>query len=74
MANQRGTFAKRDRELKLKERARAKAERRMARKAEKLNPQRTDDDDAAVPSSAAPSPAPQDTTPLPVPPGTGPLR
>lgn len=32
MANQRGTFAKRNREMKLKDRAREKAERRAARK------------------------------------------
>ena len=31
MANQRGTFAKRNREMKLKDRAREKAERRGAR-------------------------------------------
>ncbi|HLL24615.1 MAG TPA: hypothetical protein VK427_20930 [Kofleriaceae bacterium] len=31
MANQRGTFAKRNREMKLKDRAREKAERREAR-------------------------------------------
>lgn len=34
MANQRGTFAKRNREMKLKDRAKEKAERRAARKAE----------------------------------------
>jgi hypothetical protein len=35
MANQRGTFAKRNREMKLKDRARDKAERRAARDASK---------------------------------------
>ena len=34
MANQRGTFAKRNREMKLKDRAREKAERRAARKSD----------------------------------------
>lgn len=34
MANQRGTFAKRNREMKLKDRAKEKAERRAARNAE----------------------------------------
>ena len=34
MSNQRGTFAKRNREMKLKDRAREKAERRAARKTE----------------------------------------
>lgn len=35
MSNQRGTFAKRSREMKLKESARVKADRRLARKTEK---------------------------------------
>ncbi len=35
MANQRSTFAKRNREMKLKDSAKAKAERREARKTEK---------------------------------------
>ena len=35
MSNQRGTFAKRSREMKLKESAKLKADRRMARKTEK---------------------------------------
>lgn len=34
MANQRGTFAKRNREMKLKDRAKEKAERRAERKAD----------------------------------------
>jgi hypothetical protein len=34
MSNQRPSFAKRDREMKLKDKARAKAERRAARRAE----------------------------------------
>jgi len=34
MANQRGTFAKRNREMKLKDRAREKAERRNERRAD----------------------------------------
>ena len=34
MSSQRPSFAKRDREMKLKDRARAKAERRAARKAQ----------------------------------------
>ena len=34
MSSQRPSFAKRDREMKLKDKARAKAERRAARKAE----------------------------------------
>jgi hypothetical protein len=35
MSNQRPSFAKRDREMKLKDKARAKAEKRAAKRAEK---------------------------------------
>jgi hypothetical protein len=38
MSNQRPSFAKRDREMKLKDKARAKAERRAARRAAKVAP------------------------------------
>jgi hypothetical protein len=37
MSNQRPSFAKRDREMKLKDKAKMKAQRRAMRKAEKLN-------------------------------------
>ena len=66
MANQRGTFAKRNREMKLKDRAREKAERRAARKAESptenKGPQIAWDEAGGVGSvTDVPSPAP--TTP-----------
>jgi hypothetical protein len=55
MSNQRPSFAKREREMKLKDKARAKAERRAARKAA-----RTDPADPVPPSTddatSAPSP------------------
>lgn len=39
MSNQRPSFAKRDREMKLKDKARAKIERRSAKRAGKIAPQ-----------------------------------
>jgi hypothetical protein len=44
MTNQRPSFAKRDREMKLKDKARAKAERRAAKRAAKSNGSATDPD------------------------------
>ena len=53
MSNQRPSFAKREREMKLKDKARAKAERRAARKLERATggaPPTTSDDAPGVPS------------------------
>lgn len=75
MSNQRPSFAKRDREMKLKDKARAKAERRAARRAEARSGEKpalaTDDaapgaptssDGAAPDPSASASSAPPDPT------------
>lgn len=63
MANQRGTFAKRNREMKLKDRAREKAERRAQRKSDTggtKGPQIAWDEAGGVGSleSVDPAPAP----------------
>jgi hypothetical protein len=76
MANQRGTFAKRNREMKLKDRAREKAERRTARNAENRetkgpeiawdqpggteNPAIADTEPATPPAVTTPPPDPTD--------------
>lgn len=44
MSNQRPSFAKRDREMKLKDKARAKAERRAAKRAAKTDGSPADQD------------------------------
>ncbi len=68
MSSQRPSFAKREREMKLKDKARQKAERRAARKAQPRTghgppiatdepaPPTTDTDDTAPGASAAPDP------------------
>ena len=77
MANQRGTFAKRDREMKLKNRAKEKAERREARKADQpggatKGPQiawdeRGGTENTSITTDAAPAPVtPAPVTPAPV--------
>lgn len=75
MSSQRPSFAKRDREMKLKDKARQKAERRAARKAEPRtghgppiateNPALapTTPDDAGSPAPTSPSPTPDPTRP-----------
>jgi len=72
MSNQRPSFAKRDREMKLKDKARAKAERRAARRAEPRTghgpPIATDE--SVVPAAshdAAPDPSPASASPQPTP-------
>jgi hypothetical protein len=75
MANQRGTFAKRNREMKLKDRAREKAERRATRSGEKRDSKGPEiawdqpggTENAAI-AETAPAPAP--ATPSPSPAGT----
>jgi len=71
MSNQRPSFAKRDREMRLKDKARAKAERRAAKKAAKLAEKTAPagDDvapgsdgtttDPSVPATPAPTETPQ---------------
>ncbi len=64
MANQRGTFAKRNREMKLKDRAKEKAERRAARKADTSatkGPQIAWDQAGGVGSLENLAPAPDDS-------------
>jgi hypothetical protein len=64
MSNQRPTFAKREREMKLKDKARAKAERRAAKRAG-VRPSDSPDADAPLDIAAPkqedgpPEPAPQ---------------
>jgi hypothetical protein len=76
MSNQRPSFAKREREMKLKDKARAKAERRAARKADPRSgsgPEIADTNEAftslssdpPAPISSAPSnPAPSNPAPI----------
>jgi len=61
LANQRSTFAKRNREQKLKDKARAKDERRAAKKAGTY----------VAPDASAVSPVSDDPPPPPAPPGEG---
>jgi hypothetical protein len=77
MSSQRPSFAKRDREMKLKDKAKAKAERRAARKAEPRNgpggppiaweeqhvPGETPPDEAPAPPAPAPAAAPSSGRP-----------
>lgn len=66
MANQRSTFSKRNREMKLKDRAREKAERREARKnetRETKGPQIAWDDPGGTESSVATDPVPDAAPP-----------
>jgi hypothetical protein len=68
MANQRGTFAKRNREMKLKDRAKEKAERRAARKADTgttKGPQIAWDQAGGVGSLENVAPAPDDSADAP---------
>jgi hypothetical protein len=58
MSNRRPSFAKRDREMKLKDKARAKAERRAARKAERTRTPSTDAENAAPDATVGDTPAP----------------
>ncbi len=75
MANQRGTFAKRNREMKLKDRAREKAERRAAtrsgEKRESKGPEIAWDQPGGTENAAiaetAPAPAPVTSSPSPSP-------
>ena len=77
MANQRGTFAKRNREMKLKDRAREKAERRNERQAnprEQKGPEIAWDEAGGVGSITRDDPAPvagNVTDPPPPPPDNG---
>ena len=68
MSSQRPSFAKRDREMKLKDKARAKAERRAARRAEVRSgtgpASATDEVGGAAPDSG------QDASPTPATPAT----
>lgn len=68
MSSQRPSFAKRDREMRLKDKARAKAERRAARKAEPRTghgpPIATDEPGGAA---GVPDQGPQDVHPGPSP-------
>jgi hypothetical protein len=64
MANPRGTFAKRNREMKLKDRAREKVERRAARKVdtgETKGPQIAWDQPGGLPPADAPDDNAADT-------------
>lgn len=79
MSSQRPSFAKRDREMKLKDKARAKAERRAARKAEPRTghgpPIATDEPggEAAMAGDPGPGPGPHpNPAPAPAPAPTKP--
>ena len=66
MANQRGTFSKRNREMKLKDRQRDKAERLAARRSENSGtkgPQIAWDEAGGVGSLESEAPAPRSSTP-----------
>jgi len=66
MANQRGTFAKRNREMKLKDRAKEKAERRAARNAgtrETKGPEIAWDQPGGTENAAITDPGPVPTPP-----------
>jgi hypothetical protein len=74
MSNQRGTFAKRNREMKLKDRAREKAERRAARKSavrDTKGPEIAWDEPGGAASVTPDDPAPPVVTPPPSPPPAG---